>query len=857
MSTQANPSEIRYGTATDAPLTVGSGSPPDTSVDESFQPWRDQSRSAVERAQSVLADLTEEQKIRVATGDLEVLEPYGIPTLWSSDGPAGITRPGTTVFPSGFSLASTFDTGLAYQVGSAIGGELRGKGLSVWLGPAADVARNPWSGRQVESFGEDPLLNGVLAYAEISGARQSHTIQCLKHYVGNNQELGRVGDRGEDGVRTPAIDARISERALQEIYIAPFRKATAAGGTGSVMGSYNRVNGLQACEHPAIIASLKDGWNGVYIPDYSQAVRDQVAAANAGVDLPQFDQGNGGRSPEMYLDGSVSAERLDDTVFRTLWMIFDSGLVEHPVGQAKDNVSTPQNRQLSARVAARGAVLLKNDGILPLRASSRLAVIGAAGPEAVYTIGGGGGATLGPDDLVSPLEALGRHASVIHAAGSEGILSKGNPIDVSMLRTPDGESGWWAEYWDGFQQPGNPLVARKEAGIALAGPPESLGPMFSARWSATLTVQESGLYTFTSLHAGFSKLTIDGATVLTGERDATKFVHGPELPVSGSVELIAGATVDIRFEYSSRPSLFGQAVALTWSTPADSGLAEAVAAAASAEAAIVFVNDVAGEGADRTSLSLSRRQEDLIRAVGAVNPRTVVVLNTGGAVLMPWLDSAAAVLQMWYPGPFFGQAVADLLFGEVAPAGRLPVSFPTASENCAAGAGGARTYPGVGNTVSYDEGILVGYRWHDATGIRPLFPFGFGLTYTEFSYTDLQVTPAVEGGAEVSFTVMNTGERTAAAVPQVYLTSPDQPAGVQFAPNALAGFASVTLEPAESRRVSVTVEGDCLDFYDETSGAWARAASGRRLWVGASSAEIVLGPVPLPHLNASTESRMA
>lgn len=857
MTAQANPSEIRYGTATDTPLTVSSGSPSHTSIGESIQPWRDQSLSAAERAQSVLADLTKEQKIRVATGDLEALKPYGIPTLWSSDGPAGITRPGTTVFPSGFSLASTFNTGLARQVGSAIGQELRAKGLSVWLGPAADVARNPWSGRQVESFGEDPLLNGTLAYAEISGARQSHTIQCLKHYVGNNQELGRVGDRGEDGVRTPAIDSRVSERALQEIYMAPFRMATVTGGAGSVMGSYNRVNGLQACEHPAIIASLKDGWNGVYIPDYSQAVRDQVAAANAGVDLPQFDQGNGGRSPEMYLDGSVSAERLDDTVFRTLWMIFDSGLVEHPVGQPKDNVSTPENRELSARVAARGAVLLKNDGILPLRNSSHLAVIGAAGAEAIYTIGGGGGATLGPDDLVSPLEALERHGTVIRAAGSEGVLSKGSPIDVDVLRTPDGQSGWRAEYWDGFQQHGTPRVARREPGIALVGPPDGLGPMFSARWSATLTVQASGLYTFTSLHAGYAKLTINGTTVLAGERDATKFVHGPELPVSGSAELIAGATVDIEFEYSSRPSLFGQAVALTWSTPTDSGLAEAVAAAANADAAVVFVNDVAGEGADRTSLSLSRRQEDLIRAIGAVNPRTVVVLNTGGAVLMPWLDSAAAVLQMWYPGPFYGEAVADLLFGKAAPAGRLPISFPTAPEKCAAGAGGARTYPGVDNTVSYEEGILVGYRWHDATGIPPLFPFGFGLTYTEFSYTDLEVTPAGGGGTEVSCTVTNTGERTAAAVPQVYLTAPDAPVGVQFAPNALAGFASVTLEPAQSRRVSVTVEARCLDFYDETSGAWARAASGRWVWVGASSADIVLGPVPLPQLHASTEAQTA
>src|SRR3954469_25427754 len=372
------------------------------------EPWRDASQPPTQRADELLTAMTPDQKVAMALGDYASLTSLGVPTLPSDDGPSGIRADGTTSLPSAQTLAATFDRSLARAYGGAIAAEARGKGFNWWLGPAMDIARTPLAGRQPENLGEDPFLAGETAAQEVAGAKSRHVIATLKHYVANNQETERIGFRlpPTGATRSHGINVLVAERALQEIYEAPFKRAIREAGADSVMCSYNRLNGPQTCEDPALLGGLKaSGFSGFVVPDFGFAVRDPLAATLAGLDMPAL-SGPGGRTAEMFTSGQVPQARLDEIVRRILFGLFDSGAFDDPVGPAAADVSTPEHRDLATRVSESGMVLLKNDRrALPLseRAPRSIAVIGPSGADAIYNTGGSAGVGPRPDRLVTPL----------------------------------------------------------------------------------------------------------------------------------------------------------------------------------------------------------------------------------------------------------------------------------------------------------------------------------------------------------------------------------------------------------------------------------------------------------------------
>jgi beta-glucosidase len=761
--------------------------------------WHDPTEPPGQRADELLAALSFDQKVQVALGNFAAVASFGVPSLSSDDGPSGIRASGTTAFPSSQTLAATFDRSLARDYGEAIGAEARGKGFNWWLGPAMDIARTPLAGRQPENLGEDPFLAGETVAQEVTGAKSSHVIATLKHYVANNFEYGRIGFTQADGSRGGNVNAVVSELALREIYEAPFKRAIRESDADAVMCSYNRLNGPQTCESSALLSDLKgSGFHGMVVPDFLFAVKDPLAATLAGLDLPALG-GAGGRTAAMFTSGQVPAARLDDIVRRTLYAIFDSGAFDHPLGPPADVVSTPAHAALATRVSAAGMVLLKNDRrALPLTPGKQLrsiAVIGPSGSDAMYITGGSAGVAPDPSRTVTPLAGItARAGSSVRVTTAQGSLGD---LPLSTLVHGDG-SGFQASYWNNGELTGAPALTRDEATVDLTAAPAGLGPLWSARWAGTVTPSETGLYRFSLLQSGLATLYVDGRRVGPGYREGVQFIVGPQYPMQAAVRLTAGRPASIRIDYSSKASLFGAQVHLGWQPPSASGIPAAVDAARHADAAIVLVNNAQGEGMDRTTLALPGDQDALVDAVAGANPRTIVVLNTAGPVLMPWLHRVAGVLEAWYPGQEFGAALASVLFGDSDPGGRLPVTFPASDTQGPATPTRPERYPGVNGEVHYDEGLLVGYRWYDATGQRPLFPFGYGLSYADFRFRDLRVD-----GLTATVRVTNTSDRPGSTVAQAYLAAP-RAAGEP--PRQLKGYEKVELGSGQSTVVSFRLD---------------------------------------------------
>src|SRR5215831_12779993 len=406
---------------------------PRVSADGSGQPWRNPHQPAEVRANELLAALSTDQKIQLALGNFAALAGFGVPQLNADDGPDGLRNPGTTAMPSGQALAATFDRALASAYGQVVGSEARGEGFNDWLGPAVDIARTPLAGRQPEAEGEDPFLAGHTAAQVIRGAQSQHIISTLKHYTAYNQDWGRIGFETAPSVRGPGVDVAVSERALQEIYEAPFRTAVRQGGVDSVMCSYNQINGVPSCENPTTLGDLKQGGGlrGFVVPDFGFAVRDPVAAALAGVDLPALPGAPLGLTADDFTSGRIPASRLDGIDLRILFAFFDSGVFDYPLpATPSTEVSTPQHQQVATQVAEAGTVLLKNDHhVLPLSQKVHsVAVIGPSGDDAVFVTGGSAGVPLAPGQAVTPLAGITARAA---SAGVQVTSAQGSAGDVA------------------------------------------------------------------------------------------------------------------------------------------------------------------------------------------------------------------------------------------------------------------------------------------------------------------------------------------------------------------------------------------------------------------------------------------
>ncbi|MFF8831586.1 beta-glucosidase [Streptomyces sp. NPDC015131] len=771
--------------------------------------------SAGDRADALLARLTLDEKLTFLHGAKEPrglgqagwipgVPRLGIPPLRLADGPAGVrVRARATALPAPVMMASAFDPALAREYGRVIGHEGRALGQDVLLSPMVNLIRTPYAGRNFETFSEDPLLTADLVAEEIRGIQDEGLIATVKHFALNNQEKDRT-----------TVDVRIGEQALHETELRGFEAAVAAG-TGAVMGAYNKVDGLHACENPDLLTGvLREQWgfDGWVMSDWD-ATHSTAPALTAGLDM-EMPAGRwfGDALRDAVRDGTVPEAAVDRAVRRILTIMGRFGLLDGTAPARPAARDRAAGARLAHRVAVAGATLLRNErATLPLtgQAARSLAVIGPTGT--VPFVSGGGSAHVVPDRADSPLDALtaraGEGARVTHALGED-------------------------------------LYGRPLPGRAAALDRQHVPAGKTYTFEGTITLDRPDEWTFV-VHYGTTRPTVlvDGTELFAAQDRETELFAGFGLVSTAPDGLkVRRRTLALPAgRHTLRVTATGeQVVRLRHLTPATraADLAEAVRTARAAHSVVLFAYEDAAEGRDRTTLALPGHQDALIEAVTAANPRTTVILNTSSAVTMPWLDRTGAVLQMYYPGQEGAAATAAVLFGDTDPGGRLTQTFP-ASDSAHPTAGDPRRYPGTGGVQEYSEGIRTGHRWYDAEGVEPLFPFGHGLSYTTFAYSGLVVTPARGGGLTARFTVRNTGRRTGVTVAQLYAgPSPDldldQPARL------LAGYRRVELRPGQLRHVVVPVAARTLSSWDPDRHGWVLGTGTRTVWLGTSARDLVL-----------------
>ncbi|GAA0282603.1 glycoside hydrolase family 3 C-terminal domain-containing protein [Alteraurantiacibacter aestuarii] len=794
----------------------------------------------------------------------DVVAELGLPQIGASDGPAGLTAAGSgaTALPSPITVAASFDRAIAARYGALLADEFRASGRGVILGPAYDIARNWRFGRLSESMGEDPFLTAEVAASQVGALTEGGVLAMMKHYAVYAQDAGRVGDQPSGS--GAAGNNIVSERAMREIYLPGFRAGVQRGGAGAVMCSFPRINGVYACENAHLFDILKREWgfDGYAAPDFPSAQRSITRAVLAGLDAGSIGPSpvNAALAEEKPLrqavpDGEVPMARIDDMILRRLVPAFRIGLMDNPPERTRDVISTPQNRAAAADILASGSVLLRNQGgILPFGPDvTSIAVIGLQASDLAVVVEQG-------SPFVAPAhfqpafpaiaERAGEDIAVTYSAGTLGLRALPAP-DPEQFATPDGEPGFLAQYYSSADLE-FPQSARAEEVVedpSLAAAPAIPGLPRNNRWSvrydSVFTPDQSGLHRFSLHGSGSARLWIGGE--LMGEFAHADFGNA----LFANVELPSLEPVAIRIEYTPRSALraermemFGMEMGLTLRfghAGPDNLIRDAAAAAREADVAVVFVGELVGEGMDRTSLELQADQDRLIDAVARANPNTVVILNTGGPVAMPWLDDVAAVMEMWLPGDAFGPAVAALLFGDSEPRGRLPVTFPADASQGAATL--AHQMPGLIDPPTgslgdahFDEGVFVGYRYFDRFGQQPLFPFGHGLSYGAMEMELLDAEMREDGSLLAQVIVRNSGDRVGTAVPQLYLAFPPETGS---APWQLKGFASVTVAAGEEEMVEIAVPADAFQYWDSARADWQIAGGTYALRLGASSRDVI------------------
>jgi beta-glucosidase len=771
-------------------------------------PWLDQSLSVQQRVQMLLPKMTLANKITVVSGPgssndgafvMPAQPSLCIPEMTLADGPLGVGdgMTGVTELPAGVSLAASFDPSLARQYGQVIGNEEWGKGASANLGPTVNIDRDPRWGRSFESYTEDPFLNAALATSEIEGVQSQGVMSQVKHFAVYNQETNR---------NTPADDAIVSNRTLHEIYLPAFQQAVTKAGAASVMCAYSTINGNPACQNNFLEnQTLKQRWGfpGFVTSDYG-AVHSTSAALD-GTDMEQpFNTYFGAPLEQDVQNGTIPESALDNMVSRIMTEMFRFGLFNHqPTGTRSSTVTTPAHQAVSLKVAEDGTVLLKNQGgTLPIAADQggNVAVIGPAASASPTDTGDGSAYVTAPFNA-TPLQGLTSAAG----SGTNVSYAQGLPADDSLAAVPS----------------------------------SALSPTFSpvpsgGSYTGTLTAPETGTYVLGVTNP------CDCYNSTTVSVNGTNILNNPGTPpvstYSAAVQMKAGQAYKIQIS--------GNASALTWATPSAlaPGISQAVAAAKKASTAVVVVSDdTESEAADRPNLSLPSAQNELISAVAAANPHTVVVIDAGAPVAMPWLGQVAAVVDAWYPGESNGTALASVLYGSTDPSGHLPVTFPRDLSQVPAAT--PAQFPGVNGKVLYSEGLDVGYRWYDSKDVTPLFPFGYGLSYTSFAFSGLHITQAGTRGSsptvQVSAVVTNTGKTAGSEVAQLYLGDP--PAAGE-PPSQLKGFQKVSLKAGQSATVHFTLDKHDLSYWSDSANGWVVPSGGFQVLVGDSSA---LADLPL------------
>lgn len=699
------------------------------------QSWMKTNISAAERSQLVLKQMTQDEKLSLVVSYFGTDAPWknftrpveshpqsagfvygvprlGIPHIWLADAGLGVASQGgpnvreRTALPSGMNTAATWNPQVGFEGGAMIGAEARISGFNVLLAGSVNLVREPRNGRNFEYGGEDPLLAGVMVGEQIRGVQSNNIVSTLKHFAYNDQETGR----GQLSVTIDEAAGRMSDLLALQI-------ANEIGNPGSVMCSYNRVNGIYACENEYLLNEVlkKDwGFNGWVMSDWG-ATHSTIPAANNGLDqqsgLP-FDAAAYFKEPlkEAVNNGWVSPARLDDMAGRVLHALFEQGVMDNPVPAPSNNIDFKKHGLVSQKDAEEGIVLLKNDSVN----NKKLLPIAKD---------------------VKKIAIIGSHANV-------GVLSGGGSSQVY------------------------PLGGMVVKGL---GPKVFPGPM----------------------------------------------VYFPSSPMKA-----------LQARYPNARISFDEGT----------NIEAAVKLAAESDLVLVFANQWAAEGIDVPDLSLPDNQDALIAKVSSVNSKTVVVLQTGGAVLMPWLNNVGAVVQAWYPGTNGGEAIARVLAGEVNPSGHLPITFPASEKQLPRPVvDGDPKKPDERFDVNYVEGAAVGYKWFELKNHQPLFPFGFGLSYTDFAYSDLK-TDVKNGQLSVNFSVKNTGVVAGKDVAQIYV-APTNAKTKWEAPKRLGAFQKVDLKPGQTTTVTLNVDPRLLAMYQSKDKIWKITRGEYEIILAKSTAE--------------------
>ena len=802
-----------------------------------------------------------------------------IPSLAVQDGPQGVGYGArhVTQLPSPLGVAASFNTSVALSYGQVEGAESLAKGFDTVQGPTLNIDRVPESGRTYEGFGEDPLLVSAMGVANIEGIQTTGSMAMAKEYAVYSQET----DRG-------VLDNQVSERAIQELYLPPFKAAVTQAHVSTMMCAYPKLNGTYQCQQPQFLGLLNQwGFDGFIRSDLG-SVHDPVAALSAGTNLikPQ----NADVLTGLVHQGQLPIDAVNAAVIRVLTQMFAHGVIgRDETGSPSALVDTAAHRSVALQAAESSAVLLKNaDSVLPLSSgrTQSVAVIGADASTDPVTSGLGSSKVLAPFTS-TPLSAIRRRAGAgTTVTYSDGGSTTGDlpPIPTALLRPDSGVGHGLTLTLSRTGSVSGPLAIKAVEPTAdltisphplSSGPPplastapidQAGGPLpadngiltlgrlrrtqssvvlpagwsnMTAEWTGTLTPPRSGLYVFGLQGSGGATLTLDGVTAVS---DPLRHVNGRW---SQAMHLTGGHHYRVLLHWQPFDNFTPAGVASL--TPGvltlgfkyvSPDIAAAAAAARKASVAVVFAGDFTSEAYDRPSLAMSGDEDELIAAVAAANPRTVVVLNTGGAVLMPWIGKVAGLIEDWYPGEEDGSAIAAVLFGDVDPSGRLPITFPVSQARSAIHT--VAQWPGINLTSYYTEGLEVGYRYNHANGIAPLFPFGFGLSYTHFSVGDLSVSQS-PGTVTLNVRVTNTGARSGTDVPQAYLT---YPAAAAEPPGQLVAFYPVTLGPHQSKTVSLAVPASSFQAF--LGGTWTTVPGVYRLAVGESSSDLPLSTEVTP-----------
>jgi beta-glucosidase len=863
-------------------MPAGSAAPPGRQAAD--RPWMDIHRSAQERARLLMQQMTLAEKIDLMTGN-QGEAPYafynapiprlGIPALKMADAgsgvaPRGWSLPGTggraTAMPSEMALGATWSLDAVRRFATVVADEVRATGQNVLLAPDTDIARVPWFGRISESQGEDPFLNGDQNSVYAATLQSRNVIATLKHYTANNQEVNRLS--GQNAIMT--------ERTLREVYALAYEMVVKRAGLGAVMCSFNKINGEYSCQNAFTLRTVlkgQIGFTGFVMSDFG-ALHDTLKGLAAGDDMETgtttvYD----GALLAAVQSGQASVALVDDAVLRILTTMFRIGVFD--TDYTPTSIPVAAHSAVARAVERKAITLLKNSGALPLTAATRsIAVIGA---DANILAAESGSAYVAPTTETPTLQGItaraGPSVQVTFTPGNDPVNAASmietadkTAVPSSVLTPASGAGpGLTAQYWHSPSFTGPPAVTRVERqvnydlgfpstfpGWAGAGTQVPIPPFDffleqqAVKYDGFLTPPATGDYVLSLTGWGDATLTVNGTTIIdmTGQ-NGRRVVDSPVL------HLVAGQRYAVHIEYrASRPltGLQPGTLLLQWRTPVgvlSPGLTRAVTAARDADVAIVYVRDFETEERDRVSLKLPQSADLLVRAVSAVNPRTVVVLATGGPVTMPWLGSVAAVVQTYFGGQEQGSALADVLWGDVTPQGKLTVTYPRSEQ--AMPPGPANPWAGIASPdIPYSEGVNVGYKGYDVAGIPPLFPFGYGLSYTTFGYSRLAVHAPNRHAARLNkvhviFRVTNTGRRTGTETAQVYV---GLPAGTGEPPKRLVGYAQVTLPPGGSAIVHLKIDPAApnhpLSYFDQATHRWRLAAGTYRVYVGSSERDTPL-----------------